>query len=77
MADRTSTSPPKKITIDGETYEVRTTTQWKDRGRPGTIDDSTPPVVTLQYKPEGILSPGASVKVKEGMIFNVSETGQS
>ena len=24
-----------------------------------------------------ILSPGASVKVKEGMVFNVSETGQS
>lgn len=28
-------------------------------------------------KPEGILSPGASVKIKEGMIFSVSETGQS
>ena len=28
-------------------------------------------------KPEGTLSPGASVKVKEGMIFRVSETGQS
>jgi len=28
-------------------------------------------------KPEGILVPGASVKVKEGMVFNVSETGQS
>jgi len=28
-------------------------------------------------KPEGILSPGTSVKVKEGMIFNVSQTGQS
>lgn len=28
-------------------------------------------------KPEGILAPGASVKVKEGMIFSVSETGQS
>lgn len=28
-------------------------------------------------KPEGVLAPGASVKVKEGMIFNVSETGQS
>lgn len=28
-------------------------------------------------KPEGILSPGSSVKVKEGMIFNVSETSQS
>lgn len=28
-------------------------------------------------KPDGILAPGASVKVKEGMIFSVSETGQS
>jgi hypothetical protein len=28
-------------------------------------------------KPEGTLAPGASVKVKEGMKFNVSETGQS
>lgn len=28
-------------------------------------------------KPEGILAPGSSVRVKEGMIFNVSETGQS
>ena len=28
-------------------------------------------------KPEGVLSPGASVKVREGMIFSVSETGQS
>ena len=28
-------------------------------------------------KPEGILSSGASVKVKEGMIFSVSETSQS
>lgn len=28
-------------------------------------------------KPEGTLAPGQSVKVKEGMIFNVSETGQS
>jgi hypothetical protein len=28
-------------------------------------------------KPEGVLAPGGSVKVQEGMIFNVSETGQS
>ena len=28
-------------------------------------------------KPEGTLAPGASVKVKDGMIFSVSETGQS
>jgi hypothetical protein len=29
------------------------------------------------HKPDGILSPGASVKVKEGMVFNVSRTGES
>lgn len=28
-------------------------------------------------KPEGILAPGASVKVKDGMQFSVSPTGQS
>lgn len=28
-------------------------------------------------KPEGILTLGATVKVKEGMVFCVSETGQS
>lgn len=28
-------------------------------------------------KPEGVLVPGGSVKVKEGMVFYVSETGQS
>jgi hypothetical protein len=28
-------------------------------------------------KPAGVLAPGGSLKVKEGMIFNVSETGQS
>jgi Multiubiquitin len=28
-------------------------------------------------KPQGILSPGGSVKVKQGMSFNVNRTGQS
>jgi len=28
-------------------------------------------------KPEGTLSPGGSVKVKDGMSFSVSRTGQS
>lgn len=28
-------------------------------------------------KPEGILPPGATVKVKDGMIFKVKHTGQS
>jgi hypothetical protein len=29
------------------------------------------------HHPEGTLSPGGSVKVKNGMVFSVSETGQS
>ena len=29
------------------------------------------------HKPHGILAPNESVKVKEGMTFNVSETGES
>ena len=29
------------------------------------------------HKPEGVLAPGASVKVKNGMVFSVSPTGQS
>lgn len=29
------------------------------------------------HKPEGTLSPGGTVKVKDGMVFNVSQTGQS
>ena len=29
------------------------------------------------HKPEGTLSPGGSVKVKDGMVFSVSPTGQS
>lgn len=28
-------------------------------------------------KPEGTLSPGGTVKIKDGMVFNVSRTGQS
>jgi len=28
-------------------------------------------------KPEGTLSPGGMVKIKDGMVFNVSRTGQS
>ncbi|MGE0536186.1 MAG: multiubiquitin domain-containing protein [Pirellulales bacterium] len=29
------------------------------------------------HKPEGILSPGSTIKVKDHMVFNVSATGQS
>lgn len=31
----------------------------------------------LGEKPTGILSPGGTVKVKEGMVFKVKHTGQS
>ena len=52
------------------------------------LDDPTypqdPPLIySVTYargqgnKPEGVLSPGADVKVKEGMEFSVSSTGQS
>jgi hypothetical protein len=30
-----------------------------------------------RHKPEGTLSPGGSVKVREGMVFSVSPTSQS
>lgn len=46
----------------------------------GTPDPNTVYAVTYHRahgEKEGTLAPGASVKVKEGMIFNVSETGQS
>ncbi len=29
------------------------------------------------HKPEGVLAVGESVKVKDGIVFSVSETGQS
>jgi hypothetical protein len=52
------------------------------------LDDPTypqdPPLIySVTYvrgqgsKPEGVLAPGAKVKVKEGMEFSVSSTGQS
>ena len=53
MAQQTSFSPPKQITIDGQKYFVRTATTWNDRGSKGTIDTTIPPTVQVQYKPEG------------------------
>jgi Multiubiquitin len=29
------------------------------------------------HRPEGVLPPGGSVRVKEGMVFSVTPTGQS
>jgi len=51
MSQKTSISKPQKIKIDGLEYEVRTITQWNDKGRSGTIDDSLPITNKVQYKP--------------------------
>jgi hypothetical protein len=52
MAQQTSTSKPRKVTIDGEEYEVRTVTVWNNKGQSGTIDDSNPITSKVQYKPK-------------------------
>jgi len=51
MAQKISTSPPRRVTIDGQTYELRTITVWNDNGQSGTIDDSKPITSKVQYKP--------------------------
>ena len=56
MAQQSSFSPPKPITIDGQKYEVRTAITWNDKGQKGTIDSTIPPTVQMQYKPQGPLS---------------------
>lgn len=43
----------------------------------GTIKKSWDSKKAASGKPEGILAPGQSVKVKEGMDFRVTDTGQS
>ena len=51
---------------------------------PGTVDLSTVPLLTMTYakadqpyKPDGMLAPGESVKVKEGTVFNVADTSRA
>lgn len=56
MSQKTSISKPQKIKIDGLEYEVRTITQWNDKGRTGTVDDSLPITNKVQYKPGATLS---------------------
>lgn len=56
MAQQTSTSKPRKVTIDSEEYEVRTVTVWNNKGQSGTIDDSKPITSKVQYKPKPSLA---------------------
>lgn len=84
----TSDKPKKTITIivegtehewpKGEiTYAEVVTLEVPDYGQHPEITYSVRYKRGQGNKPEGTLAPGASVTVKEGMIFNVSETGQS
>ena len=83
------TAPPKKlvtIVVEGTPHE------WpKDEityAEVVTLEDPQYPqhlerVYSVTYerghgeKPKGVLSPGGSVKVKEGMVFFVKDTGES
>lgn len=77
----------KKVTIiiDGTPYEVeKDYITYVDLVTLADPDYPQHPETTysVTYKRghgnnEGTLSPGGSVKVKEGMVFNVSRTGQS
>ena len=54
------------VTLEVPDYETHPEITYSVKYKKGSGD-----------KPEGVLTPGASVKVKDGMVFNVSETGQS
>ena len=80
--------PPREVTIvvNGTphgwakpeiTYAEVVTLDVPDYPQHPEIDYSVKYTKGPRNKPEGILSPGASVKVKEGMVFTVSPTGQS
>ncbi|OCZ54235.1 multiubiquitin domain-containing protein [Dehalobacter sp. TeCB1] len=59
------------------TYSEVVTLEVPDYARHPEITYSVKYVRGQGNKPEGTLPSGGSVKVKEGMIFSVSETGQS
>lgn len=79
---------PKTVTIvvegsphewpKGEiTYEEVVTLEVPDYAQHPEITYAIKYKRGIGNKPEGILAPGGSVKVKEDMAFSVSETGQS
>lgn len=75
------------ITVDGTPYEVpkKDFISYEEVVTLAYPDFPQHPEMTYSVtfsrghgdKPEGILSPGGSVKVKEGMAFRVNRTGQS
>ena len=82
-------TPEKTVTIvvDGTPYQVPkneyityaqvVTLAYPDYPQHPEITYSVTYTRGSAEKPEGILNPGESVKVKEGMSFRVNRTGQS
>ena len=68
---------PHKWPKDDITYAEVVTLEVPDYAQRTNITYSVKYKNGHGKKPEGILSPGGSVKVKEGMVFSVSSTGQS
>jgi hypothetical protein len=75
------------VVVDGTPYEVpkKDFISYSDIVTLAYPDFAQHPEITYSVtytrghsdKPEGILSPGESVRVKEGMSFRVNRTGQS
>ena len=74
VVDGTPYEVPKKDEI---TYAEVVTHAYPDYPQHPEITYSVTYTRGHGNKPEGILSPGGSVKVKEGMSFVVNRTGQS
>lgn len=74
LVDGTPYEVPKKDEIS---YEEVVTLAYPDYPQHPEITYSVTYTRGQGNKPEGILSPGGSVKVKEGMSFVVNRTGQS
>ncbi|GAA3929044.1 hypothetical protein GO495_06510 [Chitinophaga oryziterrae] len=68
---------PEQVDKDEITYEQIVTLAFSDYPQHPERNYSVKYVRGHGNKPEGILSPGGKVKVKDGMEFTVTPTGQS
>ena len=68
---------PEQVEKQEMTYEQIVTLAFPDFHQHSERNYSVKYVKGHGNKPEGILSPGGKVKVKDGMEFTVSPTGQS
>lgn len=68
---------PHQVPKGDITYEQVVTLDVPDYPQHPEITYSVKYTKGHGHKPEGILPPGGSVQVKEGMVFSVTDTGQS